>query len=152
MGSVTKQDDVAVVPGIATHHTELLPGGSVGEPAVSGQLICEEALAVRNRVRLAEGFHARQPIRFLVGLHDERGAVRGIWVDVGPETAVFVPLEEEREAVERPVGPEPRERVDPKSMGGPKCCWNVRRTALLTPSLPITRSASRWARGSGTSC
>ena len=38
--------------------------------------LCEEALAVRNRVRLAEGFHARPLIRFLVGLHDEREGSR----------------------------------------------------------------------------
>jgi hypothetical protein len=78
--------------------------------------LCEEALAVRNRVRLAEGFHARPLIRFLVGLHDEREGSRP-QVDARAEALL-----------ERPAN------------------------ALLTPSLPITRSASRCARGSGTSC
>ncbi len=99
------------MPATVLHRREAPPHAAVLLQPVAGELVLEQALAVRDRLVLARGVETGALPRLFRGLDDERRAVLRVAVGVHTEQTVLALPEIERERAERERGPEPHEAV-----------------------------------------
>ena len=135
---------------VAAHRPELQPARPVPDQAVPAQVRREHVREVVERGvvggvergRRRRSPRTRRPPRRLVGLDEERAAVRRVGVGVRDEHAVLRAFRREQRMVEGDVRPAHRYQPVPGSTSAPNASADAERVALPTPSAAITRSAS----------
>ncbi len=108
---IADQHHVAGDPAFAADVGEIAPDRPVGDDAMAGELIGEQALDETRRGRLVELVQAGAREGLRIGLDDPGRALRLVLIAVRDEDAVLRLAEEEREGVERPRRAHPGKQV-----------------------------------------
>src|SRR5687767_10544524 len=117
MGGVAQEDQLVIMPALADDPPELEPGSrtaqvrGIGEKRLSVEIFGEYSLAQFDRFCLIHPIEAQALPRLLRTFDDERRAIVGKAVGMGPDPAGFDLLEGEREGVKRLRGAQPDEAV-----------------------------------------